>query len=514
MAAALSHEYPSLIEHRSPTLGTAPRIAHPPDTNRGAADHSHSGYIAAVHLRVALAFMLVAMAGCAAPSAHAKGPKRTADPLTALNSSFRTLSAQVAPTVVQILATGYAPVPAGGGHVLAKRRSTGSGVVVSARGYILTNAHVVQGAHQVQVRLPRKQLASGRSVVKPEGELRAAKIVGLDLETDLAVIQVKGGDLTVAQFGSSEALTTGELVLAFGAPFGLQGTVTMGVVSAVARQRRPDDSMIFIQTDAPINPGNSGGPLVNTRGQVVGINTFIVSPSGASSGLGFAVPSNIAKTVYEQLRDNGRVTRGIVGAATQSITPALAKGLGLQRSYGAIVADVYPGGPADVGGLEVGDIILTLDEKRIENARQFDVNVYHRPIDDSVRVRVLRDGDEVELRIKVVKRPMVISNMTAETKPDENLVPRLGVLAVDITDSIRKMVPRMRVPSGVLVVATSPGESTGALVVGDVIHTYNGNTVDNLETLKAGLEDLGEETPLVLQVERRGVLRYVPLTAE
>ncbi len=465
-------------------------------------------------MRVATVLMLAAVAGCAVTPAQAKGPRRPADPLTALNRSFRSLSNRISPAVVQILSTGYAPVPAGGGHVLAKRRSTGSGVVVSREGHILTNAHVVQGAHLVQVRLPRKPLVTGRSVVKPVGELRNARVVGLDLETDLAVLQIDGKGLTVASFGSSEELTTGELVLAFGAPFGLQGTVTMGVVSAVARQRRPDDSMVFIQTDAPINPGNSGGPLVNSRGQVVGINTFILSPSGASSGLGFAVPSNIARTVYEQLRDHGRVTRGIIGAHTQSITPLLAKGLGLDQGYGAIVADVYPGSPAETGGLEVGDVIVALDGKRIENARQFDVNIYHRPVGGSIRVQVLRDGSVRALEIDVVERPMVISNMTAETKPDENLVRQLGVLAVDISDSVRKMVPRLRADSGVLVVATSPGETTGALRVGDVIYTFNGESVRDLQQLKTQLDALGDGAPLVLQVERRGQRRYVPLTAE
>ncbi len=458
--------------------------------------------------------MSVAAAGCAATPAQAKGSSKRLAPLSALNTSFRSLSQRVAPAVVQILSTGYAPVPAGGGHVLAKRRSTGSGVVVSQDGHILTNAHVVQGANLVQVRLPRKPLQQGRSIVKPIGEIRTAKVVGLDIETDLALLQVDADGLTVARFGSSEDLTPGELVLAFGAPFGLEGTVTMGVVSAVARQRHPDDNMIFIQTDAPINPGNSGGPLVNTQGEIVGINTFILSPSGASSGLGFAVPSNIARTVFRQLRTEGRVRRGVIGAVTQSITPLLARGLELNQSYGVIVADVYPGGPADKAGLRVGDIIVMLDGKRMENARQFDVNVYHQAVGKPVALDILRDGVALKIDVQVVERPMVLSSMTTEADPVENLVQRLGILAIDLTEVIKKMMSGSRVASGVVVIATNPGEATGALQIGDIIHTLNGELVAGLDDLKRQLNGLGDGDAVVLQVERGGVLRYVPLSAE
>ena len=452
--------------------------------------------------------------GCAVTSAQAKGPPKRSTSLISLNSSFRDLSAQVAPAVVQILSTGYAPIPAGGGHILAKRRSTGSGVIVSNEGYILTNAHVVQGANRVQVRLPRKSLARGRSILKPEGEVRSAKLVGLDLETDLALLKIEATSLATAKFGKSERLTTGELVLAFGAPFGLEGTVTMGVVSAVARQRHPDDNMIYIQTDAPINPGNSGGPLINTRGEIVGINTFILSPSGASSGLGFAVPSNIAETVYQQLKKQGRVRRGVIGAITQSITPLLARGLGLDFDNGVIVADVYPRGPAASAGLEVGDVILALDGKRMENARQFDVNVYHRPIGGTVNVGILRGGEQQQLEIPVVERPMVLTSMATEADPSENLVNRLGILGTDLTDRVKTMIPRLRVDSGVLIIATNPGESTGALRVGDVIHAVNGSEVEDLEALKGQLDAINDDGAVVLQIERRGVLRYVPLSAD
>ena len=195
------------------------------------------------------------------------------------------------------------------------------------------------------------------------------------------------------KLGDSETLRQGELVLAAGSPFGLQNSVTMGVVSSVARQVRPDDPMIYIQTDAPINPGNSGGPLMNADGEVIGISTFIVSESGGNVGLGFAVPSAIVRTVYDQIRKYGRVRRGQIGLVVQTITPMLAAGLGLPDETGAIVADVTPGSPAAVAGIEIKDVILTLDGKVIENARQFGVNIYQKA-DQTVALELLRRGEK------------------------------------------------------------------------------------------------------------------------
>ena len=191
------------------------------------------------------------------------------------------------------------------------------------------------------------------------------------------------------KLGDSGALRQGELVLAAGSPFGLQNSVTMGIVSSVARQVRPDDPMIYIQTDASINPGNSGGPLLNADGEVVGINTFILSESGGNQGVGFAAPSAIVRTVYDQIRKYGRVRRGQVGLVVQTITPAIATALQLPNETGAVVADVVPGGSAAAAGIEIKDIILSLDGKPIENARQFGVNIYQKA-DQTVTMEVLR----------------------------------------------------------------------------------------------------------------------------
>ena len=265
--------------------------------------------------------------------------------------------------------------------LLGTQRSTGSGVILSADGFIVTNAHVVEGGRRFVVVLPRPacrrrsrtlgaRLRSRRKCRPPS----SAPIA----ETDLAVLKVALTGLPFAGLGNSDSLAPGQVVLAFGSPFGLASSVTMGVISAVGRQLRDEDRMIYIQTDTPINPGNSGGPLVSADGLVVGINTMIFSQSGGSEGIGFAAPGNIVRFVYEQIRTNRRVQRGEIGVFAQTITPALASGLRLSREWGVVLGDVYPNSPAAKAGLRINDVILSVDGKPMENGRQFDVTVYQR----------------------------------------------------------------------------------------------------------------------------------------
>jgi serine protease Do len=264
--------------------------------------------------------------------------------------------------------------------LVARQSGLGSGVVLTGDGFIVTNHHVVQGARRISVRIPveAEPGKEGQSIVKQHGRRVEARLVGFDTETDLAVLKVDGKALPTLSLADSHTLGPGQLVLAFGSPLGLQGSVTMGVVSAVGRQLTPESNVVYIQTDAPINPGNSGGPLVNAAGKVVGINTSIRTVSGGNIGLGFAVPSNIVRHVVDQLRKHGRVRRGIIGVNAQTMTPVLASALRLDRDSGVVLADVYPGGPADRAGLRVGDIVLSLGGKPMENGRQFSVNVYLR----------------------------------------------------------------------------------------------------------------------------------------
>src|SRR3989337_271837 len=259
-------------------------------------------------------------------SAQPAAVSRAAPPLSDLSRSLQDLAAKVSPSVVQIFVTGYAS-PDDEDRVTTGEpqleRSSGSGVIVDAEGFIVTNAHVVENATRIEVELPFDATggAPGRSILKRRGRVVAARVLAIDQETDIAVVKVEARELPALPFGDSDALRSGQLVLAFGSPLGLDSSVTMGVVSAVARQLTPEDPMIYIQTDATINPGNSGGALVDTEGRLVGINTLIYSQSGGNEGIGFAAPSNIVRNVFGQIRKHGRVRRGEIGVNTQTITP-------------------------------------------------------------------------------------------------------------------------------------------------------------------------------------------------
>jgi serine protease Do len=450
--------------------------------------------------------VVLALTACA----QAKG--RPEPRLSELSQAFQGLSGRVAQSVVHIESLGYAPDEERR-QLLTQRRSAGSGVIVSAEGHIVTNAHVVQGAQTIRVRLPRRpeQAQSFDSILKPLGQTVPARVLGIDLETDLALLQVDAEIPTWLPFGDSDQLRRGQLVLAFGSPFGLAGSVSMGVVSAIARQIRPEDRVVYVQTDAPINPGNSGGPLVDTDGRVVGINTFILSQGGGSDGLGFAVPSNIVRTVYEDLRSFGYVKRGTIAALTQTIDPVLGRGLGLDRDWGVIVSDVLPGGPASAGGLKVGDIILSLDGKAMENARQFEVNVYQSRIGGQISVRVRRGPDVTTLSIPVVERPNTMDRLSLELDPEKHLLPQLGVLGLTVDDLMRRLIPNLRFKSGVLVTASSDDHR---LQPGDVIHRMNQVEVESFEQLGNWLSLLKRGDPVVLQVARQGRLRYVAFQLE
>jgi serine protease Do len=234
--------------------------------------------------------------------------------------------------------------------------------------------------------------SSGRSILAVSSRTVKAQLVGLDLETDLAVIKIDERNLPAVTFGDSEELKAGQMVLAFGSPLGLHNSVTLGVVSAVARQLEPESPMIYVQTDASINPGSSGGPLVDLRGRLVGVNTLIVSQAGGNEGLGFAAPSNIVRTVYEQIRKVGHVRRGDIGLRAQTVTPVLASGLNLPRDQGVVIADVLPGSAAERVGLKAGDLVLSLDDKPVENGRQLQIGLYRHLVGDVVTLEILRDG--------------------------------------------------------------------------------------------------------------------------
>jgi serine protease Do len=460
--------------------------------------------------------LVLAVAALAAPPVRGQArPSPAAPPtsdLAALDGQLEALARRVAPSVVQVLASGYASSP---GALLARAGSSGSGVIVDPEGWIVTNAHVVEGARNVRVDLLQPATPGG-SILRPHSRRLPARVVGIDRETDVAVLKVEQPGLPALVFGDSEALHQGQVVMAFGSPLGLENSASLGVVSAVARQLKPDDPMIYVQTDASINPGNSGGPLVDVAGRMVGLNTLILSQSGGNEGIGLAAAGNIVRAVYEQIRKGGRVRRGVIGVRAQTITPPLAVGLGLVFDRGVVLSDVLPSGPAAAAGLRPGDVVVALDGKPMENARQLDVNLYRRVPGDTVTLAVRRASQSLEVPVKVAERPEDPDRFLSLVTPERNLVPRLGVLALELDDSLLRTLGPLRGREGVLVAARA-GSSPGAeddLRPGDVVYAVNGVSVRGLAEVRSAVSRAAPGEPLVLHVERDGKLLYVVVETE
>jgi serine protease Do len=439
-----------------------------------------------------------------------------------MNHALEDLAARVSPAVVQIQTTGYGPLSEsdqGKTALIVRQHAVGSGVIVDANGYIMTNAHVVDGAQRIRVALPISSTASPNNTPAGKRPVLDAKLVGVHKESDLALLKIDGTNLPTLSLEEPQSIRVGQMVLAVGSPEGLQSSVTMGVISAVARQADPTKSLNYVQTDAPINPGNSGGPLVDMNGYVVGINTFILSQSGGSEGLGFAIPARVVNFVYHSLRKYGHVHRVEIGAGAQEITPTLAEGLGLPQSWGVIVDDITPDGPADAAGLKVQDIILTADDRPIETMAALTAATYLHNPDRPVKLEVLRGADAKEkkiLYVAAVEKHDQMDLLMDATDPDKSLVPQLGVLALDIPDQLRAAIGTTRIAGGVVVVGRAANliVADSGLQTGDIIHSLNTKPIDSLETLRSVVRDLKSGAAVVLQIERDGGLQYLAFEME
>ncbi|MGJ5817587.1 trypsin-like peptidase domain-containing protein [Paludibaculum fermentans] len=435
--------------------------------------------------------------------------------LSDYSEAMEQLAEAASPAVVQILVQRVAPVGQGDSQrmgFVSEQEATGSGVIVDPDGYIVTNAHVVQNARRIDVKVLRVD-EKGQA---PHGHLLPAKLIGLDRQVDIAVLKIEGANLPTLSFVNSDTLRQGRLVMAMGSPLGLQNTLTHGVVSATLRQLKPESPMVYIQTDAPINPGNSGGPLLDIEGRIVGINTMIYTESGGSEGIGFAIPANLAKDVYQKLRKDGRVRRGAIGVLPEAITPALAAGLGLDRDSGVILSDVAPHGAADAAGLQPGDVLISIDGKPIREVRDLALTVFQRAPGDELKIVFQRGKEEMTKTVAVLERKNEPSLLADQAGYDAALVRELGILAVTVDEKVTAILTDLRRLSGVAVAAV-PAEYAGlnpGLLAGDVIYEVNTKPVASLDELKAILKERKQGDGIVLLVERLGQLIYVTATLE
>lgn len=372
-----------------------------------------------------------------------------------------------------------------------REMGTGSGVIVSPEGYVVTNHHVVDGAKTVTVALLDKREFTG-------------SIVGSDPQTDLAVIKIQGDNLPFIAWGDSSKLEVGDYVLAIGSPFGLRSTVTQGIVSAKGRGVGITQYEDFIQTDAAINPGNSGGALVNMHGELVGINTAILSRSGGYQGVGLAIPASIGQHVYASLVSTGKVTRGFLGVGIQAVTPELAKSFHLDRPAGAIVTEVRDASPADQAGLRRGDTIIGYQDQPIAGPRELQRAVTTTPVGTEVTITVMRDGAEQALRTTIVEHPMG-QQIAASQQPDTES--RLAGLTVeDLTPRTAKRLGIDGHVAGVVVTdirAGSQAEQAG-LVQGDVIREINHTPVESSQDFRQAVNALPKEQTILLFINRQG----------
>ena len=373
------------------------------------------------------------------------------------------------------------PGPDGFEDRMPERKGQGSGFIISPDGLILTNHHVVDGADEIKIHLTDDREFN-------------AKVIGSDAKTDVAVIKIDGKDLPCVKLGNSKDVKVGEWVAAIGAPFGLENTVTSGIVSAKSRNLPSDQFVPFIQTDAAVNPGNSGGPLFNMKGEVIGINSQIFSTSGGFMGLSFAVPIDLALQIKDELVKHGKVNRGRLGVMIQTMSPELAKSFGLEKNKGALIAQIQKDSAAEKAGLQEGDIVILFDGKSIDNAADLSRAVASARPDTEHNVKVLREGKEAEVKVKL---DAAADTSVAKGKAAEEARGRLGVTVRGLNDEEKK-----KYGDGLVVVESHGPASEAGIKEGDVLLSVGGKKIRSFEQFKDAVN--AADKTLALQVARDG----------
>ncbi|MDR2219708.1 MAG: DegQ family serine endoprotease [Methylobacillus sp.] len=389
----------------------------------------------------------------------------------------------------------FAP-PGGGQGQDYQTQSLGSGFIISADGYILTNAHVVNNADEVLVKLADKR------------EFKA-KIIGIDRRTDVALLKIDGNGLPRVTFGDPSQLRVGEWVAAIGSPFGLENTVTAGIVSAKGRALPQENYVPFIQTDVAINPGNSGGPLFNLKGEVVGINSQIFSRSGGYMGLSFAIPIDVALDVQNQLKANGKVTRGWMGINIQEISHELADSFGMKNTNGALVVGVEKGSPAEKAGVQTGDVILKFDGKAVNTSSDLPRIVAATKPNTVVDVDVLRKGNAKTLTLTVGEMPSDDKETVRPDKDPAKVAPnKLGLALRELTPQQKK---RLNGKNGLLVIGSEGASAQAGIMRGDVILAVNNSEVQSVEQFNKLIAPVQAGKTVALLVMRGDSTLYVPV---
>jgi len=430
-----------------------------------------------------------------------------------LQDDLETLSAKAASAVVHIEISGYGRMgdddPDAKTQTLAKEHGSGSGVIISPDGYILTAYHVVEGARRVRVALgPQSPLHA----ISSQPKFQNAEVIGGLRDADVAILKIAGHDLPTIPFSDPATLRQGQIVAAFGSPEGLTNSLSTGVVSSVSRQIESDDFMTYVQTDASQAPGSSGGPLLNMDGKLVGIVVFSITDRGKHEGLGFAVPSAMAQFVYEQVRQSGSVKRASLGYDVQGVTPLLASALGLPRENGVIVDSASADAPSDKQPLQSGDVILQFDGADLLSVPDLNWALLHKKPGDRVKVELWRKSKNVASEIVLASPPPEDADPLPPTGVEQNLVPKLGVAA-----SVIRKEPGVSgtVAQGVVVTARLRGsDSPIDLAVGDVIHSVNTVSVTSVQQLRDVLDRFKTGDAVALEIEHNGKPMFLAFEME